>query len=133
MEKICHIKNGKILNPADIRNLFEPLKDGTYKVKVSPRKVRSLQQNSYYWGVVCDMVYEGLRDAGYDEVKTAEDAHEIMKLLFLKKDVVSTSTGEILAGATSTTELTTLEFAEYIEKVRMWAAEYLNINIPDPE
>ncbi|RPE05516.1 hypothetical protein EGT74_24335 [Chitinophaga lutea] len=131
-ERLCHIENGKIRNPADIRKQFEGLNDGTYLVKVSPRKVRSLKQNAFYWGVVCDMVKDGLRYAGFAEVSTSEDAHDVMKGLFLKKNIINFQTGEALEGTKSTTELTTAEFSIYIEQIQQWAAEYLGISIPSP-
>jgi hypothetical protein len=33
---------------------------------------------------------------------------------------------------TSTTRLNTLEFTDYIEKCRLWANEFLGLNIPLP-
>ncbi|MBO9151906.1 hypothetical protein ACFOTA_06785 [Chitinophaga sp. GCM10012297] len=131
-ESVCHIENGQIKNPTDIRKQFSGLKDGTYLVKVSARKVRSLHQNAYYWGVVCDMVKDGLIEAGFAEVSSPDDAHEVLKGLFLKREIVSLETGEVLTGSKSTTELTTLEFNTYIEKIQHWAAEYLGISIPSP-
>ena len=131
-ERVVHIANGKIANPAVIRKQFDELRDGIYLVKVSPRKVRSLSQNAYYWAVVCGMVKDGLRDAGYDAVMTDEDAHEVMKHLFLKKEIVNKNTDERIPSVRSTTELTTFEFSEYIEQIISWAAQYLNIVIPYP-
>ncbi|WP_343302884.1 hypothetical protein AAHN97_15160 [Chitinophaga niabensis] len=131
-QRICHIENGRIKNREEIRKQFAELKDGIYLVKVSTRKVRSLSQNAYYWGVVCDMVRDGLIDAGFESIESGEDAHEVMKGLFLKRDVINYNTGEILTGAVSTTELTTTEFNQYIEKIQQWAAEYLGISIPSP-
>jgi len=131
-QAICHIHAGKITNPSTIRKQFDGLKDGTYLVKVAPRKVRSLQQNAYYWEVVCDMVMEGLRDAGYDEVQTPDDAHEVMKAKFLKRYIVNHQTGEMIEKDGSTASLTTIEFSEYIDRVLQWAAEYLGIVIPLP-
>ncbi|SFW16594.1 hypothetical protein [Chitinophaga sancti] len=131
-ERVVHIENGKIANPAAIRKQFNELRDGMYLVKVSPRKVRSLSQNAYYWAVVCGMVRDGLRDAGYDDVLTDEDAHEVMKHLFLKKDIVNKKTDESIPSTRSTTELTTFEFSNYIEQIITWAAQYLNIVIPYP-
>lgn len=131
-QAICKISAGVITNPPEIRKLFTGLEDGAYLVKVQPSKVRSLSQNAYYWGVVCDMVKDGLKDVGYRSVKTAEDAHEVMKALFLKKDLVNEETGELLVYSASTTGLTTFEFSEYIDQVLQWAAEYLGIAIPLP-
>lgn len=130
-ERICHIESGRIKNREAIRKLFAELKDGTYLIKIATRRRRSLPQNAYYWGVVVDMVKDGLIDAGFRDVD-AEDAHELLKSKFLKKQVFSEQTGEVMDFYRSTAELTTFEFSEYIEKVAQWAAEYLGIAIPLP-
>lgn len=130
---ICTIQQGVIANPAAIRQLFTGLDDGAYQVNVSPRKVRSLKQNAFYWGVVVEMVRDGLRDAGFEGVKSKEDAHEVMKALFLKRSVVNVNTGELVMIHGSTADLLTQQFNEYINQVLQWAAEYLGIVIPLPD
>lgn len=131
-ERICHIESGKISNPQEIKKLFAELQDGIYLVRVATRKARSLDQNEYYWGVVCDMVRDALNDSGYREVKTPEDAHEIMKMLFLKKKKYNRKNGRTTQTIGSTTTLTTVEFNIYIDEIIQWAAEYLSIQIPLP-
>lgn len=131
-ERICHIESGKISNPQEIRKLFSELQDGIYLVRVATRKARSLDQNEYYWGVVCDMVRDALNDAGYREVKTPEDAHEIMKKLFLKTKKYNRKNGRTKETTGSTATLTTVEFNNYIDEIIQWAAEYLSIQIPLP-
>jgi RNA-binding protein YhbY len=131
-ECIIYIEAGRITNQVDIRKKFAELKDGIYQVKVSTRKKRSLSQNAYYWGVVCDMVKQGLYEAGYRSVRTSDDAHEVMKILFLKKRIVNEDTGEVIEIIGSTASLTTEEFIIYIEEIIQWAAEYLGIQIPLP-
>lgn len=130
-ERICHIEAGRIKNREAIRKLFAELKDGIYLVKVATRRRRSLPQNAYYWGVVVDMVKDGLIDNGYQGI-TAEDAHELIKSMFLKKQIVSEQTGEVLEFYRSTAELTTWEFSQFIDQIAQWAAEYLGIAIPLP-
>ena len=83
-------------------------------------KRRSTDQNSYYWGIVVKLVAELL---GY----TLDEAHSALKWLFLRKradgmpDTVS-----------STTELTTAQFEEYMTSVRQWASTELGCWIPEP-
>ena len=76
------------------------------------------------------MVYEGLKAAGFDAVRHKEDAHEIMKSLFLK--VTEERNGVTIERVTSTTELTTIGFAEYLMHIFTWALDYLGITIPNP-
>ncbi|MBS1915702.1 MAG: hypothetical protein JST87_05455 [Bacteroidetes bacterium] len=91
-----------------------------------------MQQNKYYWGCLLPMVQEGLNHAGYNEVKTPEDAHEVLKHLFLKKKIVNQNTDETIEIAGSTQKLTTVQFNEFVDEVIRWAAAYLSIAIPLP-
>jgi hypothetical protein len=131
-ERVLFIEEGRIRNPADIRKQFTELRDGIYLVKISTRKRRGLKQNAYYWGVVCEMVRDGLKDAGYRCINTTDDAHEVTKSLFLKHRLVNEETGEVIETIGSTATLTTIEFNQYIEEIIQWAAEYLSIQIPLP-
>jgi hypothetical protein len=93
-------------------------KDVHVSVKVK-KKIRSLNQNSFYWGVcipiLCDIT-------GYTE----EEIHEAMKIKFLMDNTRSIPTVK------STASLSTVEFEDYIEKIRQWAAQDLSCVIPDP-
>jgi hypothetical protein len=134
MEKQVFISmaDGEIVNKTTMRNAFADLPNGRYLVKIERKNKRSLPQNAYYWACVVPMVKEGLRNIGYDEVKTEEDAHEIMKYLFLKRQIGSKETGEMIEFTRSTTKLTTTLFSEYLESIYKWGAEFLGINIPAP-
>lgn len=131
-EFVLHINDGTITNTGAVRKFFNELRDGKYLVKITSIKRRSLSQNNFYWAVVCELVKDALREAGYQEVKTKDDAHEIMKTLFLKKKIVNVNTDEVIEIPGSTAELTTVKFMEYIEEISKWAAEYLGLVIPEP-
>lgn len=91
---------------------------------------RSDQQNRYWWGVVIPIVKQGLKDAGFQDYKTAKSVHELLKYKFLKADSVSEH-GEVLERIKSSTELSKGEFMELISEVQQWSAEYLNTYIPE--
>lgn len=131
-EIIVHIKDTEITNRRTVKEAFTGLSNGKYLVKIDSIKKRSLPQNAYYWSVVVPMVKQGLRDAGYNEVKTNNDAHEVMKQLFLKKRYRSEKTDDEIVIAGSTAELKTVAFNEYLEEIWQWAASYLGITIPAP-
>jgi hypothetical protein len=82
---------------------------------------RTLKQNSYYWGVVIEIL---TKEFGYGP----DEIHEALKFLFLKKLL-----NEDLITVKSTTSLTTKEFGEYIEKIKVWASSNHNIYIPDSD
>lgn len=127
-----HITHNEITNKKVIRKAFEDLKDGRYQVTIESNKNRSENQNKYYWGALLPIVKDGLRDMGYNEVKTNEDAHEVLKYLFLKKRIPNEETGEVIELLGTTTKLSTVEFNEYIDQIIQWGVEYLNIQIPLP-
>lgn len=131
-EFMLHIKNGQVTNGKAVRKAFDELEDGHYLVCIEPKKKRSLNQNAYFHGVMVPMVLQGLRDAGFNEVKTAEDAKDIIKSLFLKKVVKNEHTGEEIPVIRHTSELTTVEFNAFMEECGQWASEYLGIFIPPP-
>lgn len=132
-EFVLYVEEGKIANKKHVREAFENLEDGRYQVLIKPRKRRSNKQNAYYHAVVCDMVKEGLQEAGYRDVQDAEDAHEVLKSLFLKIKTINHNTGEVLSERTgSTRKLSTTEMQEYIDKCVQFAAEYLGVSIPQP-
>lgn len=107
-----------------------PEKFAVYLAKLEGRRVeivvrkqksqRSIDQNSYYWGVVVEI----LRDRfGYE----AEEMHEALKFKFLR-----THEGEALETVKSTTKLNTAEFEDFLERIRRWAAQEYNCFIPLP-
>lgn len=91
---------------------------------------RSLAQNAYWWGVCVALVSE---HTGY----TPDEIHEIAKQKFLpKKLAIQDGNGEIkgefVIGGT-TTRLNKIEFGEFIEMFRRWAAMDLDVVIPDAD
>ena len=133
VEVVIHINNRKVVNMKEFRDAFNQLKDGKHLVTVKDMRKRSIPQNAYYWGVIVPMVRKGLYDAGFDEVRTNDDAHEVLKHVHLRKHIVSKHTGEIITEiAGSSTTLSIPEFNDYIEAICKWASEYLGIIIPSP-
>ena len=97
------------------------------RVQVTVEKIkhsRTLQQNKYYWSVVVKLIAQ---HTGHD----SEQIHELLKQMWSPKwhPFPNQNIGGI---PTSTTRLDTLEFVEYTEKCRMWANEFLGLNIPLP-
>ena len=85
------------------------------------RNNRTLSQNRLYWGVVVDILADYF---GY----TAEEMHSELKRKFnpvhSKIDIDTTFGG-------STTKLSTVEFTEYMEKIKRWASIEYHVYIPD--
>ena len=127
-----HITHNQITNKQVIRKAFEALNDGRYLVSIESNKNRSGQQNRYYFGCVLPLVKDGLIDVGYREISTNEETHDLMKYMFLKKQIANEETGEVIESIGSTTKLSTIEFNDYIDRIAQFAAEMLGVVIPPP-
>ena len=116
------IKDGKLIlfNRKLFDNYLLNLEDKHVDLSVKlPSKDRSNNQNRYYWGIVVDIIGKEL---GY----TADETHEALKMKFLldRRGKIPT--------VRSTTVLSTKEFEDYLEDIKRWAAEFLNVVLPDP-
>lgn len=85
------------------------------------KKDRSNQQNKAYWGIIIEILSDHL---GYER----EETHDAMRQKFLSH--IDEKTG--LTVIRSTTSLSTIEFNEYYAQIQRWAAEFLQVYIPDP-
>ena len=89
------------------------------------RNNRSLNQNSLYWmWLTC---CEKESETGYDK----DDFHLMFKKKFLPWIIKSIDdvTVEKLA---STSKINTKEFTEYLDKIQIYAASTLGVNLPEP-
>ena len=109
-------------------------------VRIEPEeKKRSAQQNKYLWGVVYKTIVDN--DPGYfvndavdslrktARLSTAEVVHEFCKARFLPSADLP---GLQITVAPSTAKLPRKEFQEYVESIRRWAADELQVFIPEP-
>lgn len=88
------------------------------------RKVRSLNQNAYYFGVVVPMIGQAMGETDIDAV------HEVLKH---EHNYYITAIGKKeIRVPLSTAELDTMDFEAYLERVRRWASEYFSLYIPLP-
>ena len=94
------------------------------------KKVRSTQENRYYWGLVIPLIKAGLKDAT-GESCSAEQVADLMKTRFLMVDVYL-GDSDVMTRIKSTTELSTVEMERYLQECRTFAQEYLGVTIPMP-
>lgn len=109
-----------------------PKRPGVYRAHIHREDVRTTAQNRYYWGVVLLMCRNAIRETEGDESIDSAQVHEFFKLKYHFREIVDYETGEVSRVAITTTFDDPVEFMEYIEKIRDFAAKYLNISIPDP-
>lgn len=127
---IINVKSGQAESLAPIKNLCLNLKDGKYLFEPSKANKRSSQQNRYYFGIVVPLLQNAFKDYGHQLTK--EETHDFLKGKFNYLEVVNEETGEFIAIPKTTTGLNKEQFSEYIEKIQIWASQFLNIVIPDP-
>lgn len=118
------INDGKmtLFNKEVFTKYIKTLK-GEVNLIIKPyKRVRSINQNNYYWGVVLPIISD---ETGME----TEEIHEAMKIKFTKKkyDIK----GKEIWTVGSTSLLNTLEFGEFLDKVISWAGEF-GIEIPPP-
>lgn len=94
------------------------------------KKNRSLSQNAFYWGVVIPAIVNMFNEYGNNV--DAEQVHEFLKAEVGKlNQKVILPDGEIKTISGSSAILQTLEFEEYLTKIRAWAAEW-GVLLPFP-
>lgn len=94
--------------------------------KYAEKKYRSLAQNNYYWGHVVKHASDW---TGYDK----NEMHAAFGSIFLRKDIEGNGVmkAEIIR---STTDLSTKEFMEYVDKCRKFLYENdVETEDPDPD
>ena len=97
------------------------------------KKTRSNNQNSFYWGVVLPIVQSGLKEAT-GEFRTTENIHYniLLKMFAPEKEIVNIETGECINEKISSSEMSTSQFMDYIAEIQKWSAEFLGVDIPNP-
>jgi len=115
------VKNGKLTLTDEGRySAYLATLQGEVDVVVRrPRKQRTSPQNKFLWGVVYALISE---HTGF----TLDEVHDAMRLMFLRDEDKSIPTLK------STTSLSVVEMSRYWEQIRQFAAEKLDLQIPDP-
>jgi len=105
----CHVSDSGKLVPEDRGALDKHLQGLKGKVVWldvrTERKPRSMDANSYLWGVVYKTISE---ETGYE----IDEAHDLCKSMFLRPD-----------DRYTTTMLDSARFSEYIERIRRFFSE----------
>ena len=132
---VSHVENGNLKRNRNlIKDAIRTFEGKDIEVTLQrKRKRRSNPQNSYYWGIVLPLVQEGLKEAT-GEVRDFNSIHYqiLLPLLAPKREIINTDTGMIISEKITSSEMTTPEFSEFVMEIQKWSAEFLGINIPDP-
>lgn len=133
------VGSGEIIYPSPTeekrlyRRMIAILKqnDGRYTIKAGKEShKRSNQQNAYYWGVVLPCITDEFKRLGNN--CNTDLVHEYLKTKFGKKVIVNfESRGEKILLSTS--KYSKQDFIDYLEQVLQFAAQTLEIEIPEPQ
>lgn len=119
-------------NLRTISDFFRTASNGSYMLTITKqRRGRTLNQNDWLWGCVYPILLDGLLDAGW-EFTSVEQVHEFFKKQMAQDKVVNYSTGEIVEIPRSTATMDTQQFSMYVDALRAYAEEFLNVTIPEP-
>lgn len=94
------------------------------------RRIRSTNENRFYWGIVMPLIHAMFREAG--NVVSKEEVHEYLKMHVgkLVKNIHDPE-GECKAVVRSSADLTTKEWEDWLTNIRAWAAP-LGVQVPFP-
>lgn len=117
--------NLHITRSREFKNYIKKFEGKEIVLTIEPKSsVRTLAQNSYLWGVVYKIIsdYTGF---------TTQEIHEVCKKKFLYYEKMHKN--KSYGFTKSTTGLNKMNFSDYIERIKVFAAETFNLNIPSPE
>ena len=96
-------------------------------------KKRTNPQNNYYWGCILPLVQNGLLEQTGEFLDMKAIHYDILLKLFApNKEIANKNTGEVINMQITSSGMTTTQFCQYIKDIQKWGAEFLYINIPDP-
>jgi hypothetical protein len=124
------IKEGDIQQKFSVKKAFD-LPDGSYELTIRKKGRRSNPQNAFFHSILPEL-QKGFYDAGWDNVKTPEDAKWKLKKMFLTVKVYNEKTGEEDEYVRRTRDLNKEEMNTFLEEVLRLAAEYLSLTIYSP-
>jgi len=128
-----NVKDGVVESgKGNLSQVVKQLKDGWYKWVITKQySDRSINQNAFYWGVFIPAEIEILKEEGYI-FPNAEAVHEWNKDNFNRKCSVNIQTGEVYSYPASTAKENTVEFEEFLMRIRSTFLDNYNAALPYP-
>jgi len=129
----AEVKDGRvrIMNRPLFDQKISEMKPGMYTISLKIiGNSRTARQNAYMWAIF-DVLVHYFREQGYrfDEY----DIYDLCVGKFNTRPIYDPTTGETRFVAKGTSKLTTDEFADFIEKIRDWSLEKLDLYIETPD
>jgi hypothetical protein len=132
-ESITSVSQGKFSrNRTIILNAIKSFENSDVILTLEkPKKKRSNNQNSFYWGVLIPLMQSGAKDL-WGEVWSIDKAHKHLSNKFVFHESINEKTGEVTQTPKSTTELTTTGWEVFMTEIRIYLLEDFDINAPEP-
>lgn len=122
----------RVVNKALLDKELIGLPKGRYRIIVEKyRKKKSNPQLGYLYACIYPFVLKGLNDLGW-EFTSLDQVDVECKKRFASQEILNRHTGEIMKIPALKRDMTTTEFATYVNAIRVWASEDLSIYIPEP-
>src|SRR3972149_2116200 len=128
------IKDGKmkIIRRKDFDEFVKNCQDGNYQIILKRIfRQRSINQNAFYFGPFLDAEMSSLYDEGY-HLPNKDYLHEWNKKNFLVDKLVNETTGEIMDVVKPSSSLTTVEWEDFMESIRITFRENYMTELPYP-
>lgn len=123
----------RIVNDKMLKEELLTLQNGKYRLTIERyRKNKSNTQLGYLFAGVYPIVLKGLQDAGW-EFTSIDEVDEYCKSMFASRDVLNRHTGEVIPVPGLKRDFTTTDMMIYVDAIREWASEFLNVYVPEPE
>ena len=132
--KIDEQGNYKIVELLYFQDFCQKHKEQKCELIVKPISKKSDPLRNYYWGVIIAMIRQTLRHYGHQLTK--EETHDMVKQFCPSMiEEICLPTGELVRRSKSiaSKSFTNTDFLTYIEELKQWAAENLDVTIPDPQ
>ena len=113
------------------------MRNGNYRITVAQNKEkRSSKQNNWLWGVIYPVIRQALNQEGW-EFTDDDQIHAFFKDRICRQEVINRDTGDVVSFPDSTSDMDTVQFSTYCQKIMDIATEYLHVDIksllPDPD
>jgi len=123
----------RILMKTVFQDSLNSLPDGKYKLTLEKYfKKSSPSQFGWLYACVYPLSLIALNDVGYEFVNI-DEVDQFWKSMFANKEILNRETGEIMNIPKSKSEFVTVDQMAYCESIRVYCAEYLGVNIPNPD
>ena len=134
--------NGQSCDLSTMQKVMDLQSEGTYLVTIKRVTRRnSSPQRGYLFGCVYPLLIPALLDAGWDANDLGlnkpdhqlEEFNHFCESYFGGQIATNHHTGEIIHIPAQVSKMDTVQFSSFVENIRNYASEYLNIDIPEPD